>query len=331
MSVDRRLLNWGVFLVLLGGIPLAVAQGWIPRDVVARAWELWPLILIGAGIGLILGATPLRAIGGVIVAGTLGIMLGALLAVGFGGFSLGGLGCGGTMETAPQVLQESGSFDSGTGTVVLEANCASVEVATGTGSAWTVDVNGTEDTRPTVERADERLEVRSPNSNVVFPAGTQRASWRALLGTDTRFETLQVTLNAGDASLDLAGATISDLSFNGNAVGNTRLDLSDATVAQLDVTVNAGDVAILLPAGADLQGTVQGNAASVDLCAAGGVGLRLLVEENITASNNYDEKGLVQSGNAWETPGYADAATRVELRTTGSAVSYTLDPEDGCR
>jgi len=331
MSVDRRLLNWGVFLVLLGGIPLAVAQGWISRDVVTRAWELWPLILIGAGIGLILGATPLRAIGGVIVAGTLGTMLGALLAVGFGGLSLGGLGCGGGAGTAPQVLQESGSFDGGTGAVLLTANCASLEVATGAGSAWSIDVLGTADTRPTVERSGDHVEVRSPSSNVVFPLGTQRASWRAELGTDARYETLLVTLNAGDASLDLAGATVSDLTFDGNAVGDTRLDLSSAAVAQLDVTVNAGDVAILLPAGANLQGTVQGNAASVDLCAAAGVGLRLLVEDNITASNNYDEKGLVRTGNAWETAGYADAATRVELRTTGSAVSYTLNPEEGCR
>ncbi len=85
MSVDRRLLNWGVFLVLVGGVPLAVAQGWIPSETVANAWELWPLILIGAGIGLILSRTPLRALGGIIVAGTFGVILGAMLAVGFGG------------------------------------------------------------------------------------------------------------------------------------------------------------------------------------------------------------------------------------------------------
>lgn len=331
MSVDRRLLNWGLFLVLLGAVPLAVAQGWIPRDLVARAWELWPLILVGAGVGLILGATPLRALGGIVVSATLGVMLGALLAVGFGGFSLGGLGCGGGAGTAPQVLQESGSFDGGTGTVLLTANCASLEVATGAGSAWSLDVYGNADARPMVERTDDQLNVRSPNSNVVFPLGTQRASWRTELGRDTRFETLVMELNAGDASVNLAGATIAGLTFNGNAVGDTLLDLSGAAVAQLDVTVNAGDVAILLPANAGLQGTVQGNAASVHLCSAAGVGLRLLVEENITASSNYDEKGLVRSGNAWETPGYASAATRIELRTIGSAVSYTLNPEDGCR
>ena len=136
MSVDRRLLNWGVFLVLLGGVPLAVAQGWIPEDTVARAWELWPLILIGAGVGLILSRTPLRALGGIIVAGTFGVILGAMLAVGFGGFSVGNIGCGGANAGDAQVLQESGSFEggSGTGRVVLAANCASVQVTTQAGA-----------------------------------------------------------------------------------------------------------------------------------------------------------------------------------------------------
>lgn len=331
MSVDRRLLNWGVFLVLLGAVPLAVAQGWVPRDLVARAWELWPLLLVGAGIGLILGATPFRGLGGIVVSATFGVMLGALVAVGFGGFNIGGFACGGGGADAPQILQESGSFDGGTGSLVLAGNCASLEVATGAGSAWSIDVHGTENARPTVERTSDRIAVRSPNSAVVFPFGNQRASWRAELGTGTRFESLAMELNAGDASVNLAGATVSQLTFNGNAIGNTRLDLSGATVERLDVSVNAGDVAILLPAQADLRGEVEGNAASVDLCAPAGIGLRLLVDDNITSSDNYDGAGLVQSGSAWETPGYASAATRIELRTIGSAVSYTLNPKDGCQ
>jgi hypothetical protein len=102
-------------------------------------------------------------------------------------------------------------------------------------------------------------------------------------------------------------------------------------VARLDVAVNAADVAILLPRGAGLQGAIEGNAASVDLCAPGGVGLRLVADDNITASHNYGDAGLVRSGTAWESPGYASAASRIELRTTGSAVSFTLNPKDGCR
>lgn len=329
MSVDRRLLNWGVFLVLLGGIPLAVAQGWIPSDAVARAWELWPLILIGAGIGLILSRTPFRAIGGIIVAGTFGVILGGILAVGFGGIGIGNLGCGSAPPDAPQVLGETGTFEGGSGRVVVAANCAAVTVAATSGASWGVDVRGTESARPTVRQTADGLEVRSPEGPVVFPFDARRSTWRIDLGTDPRLD-LDVSLNAGEATLDMRGATIGRLGFEGNAIGNTRLDLSAATVDRLDVSVNAADLDLLLPA-SSLQGDVEGNAASVQICAPAGVGLRFVVDDNITASNNFGEQGLVERGNAWESPDYATAATRIELGTVGAAVSYDLNPEDGCR
>ncbi len=340
MSIDRRLLSWGVFLVLLGAVPLAVTQGWIPRDTVARAWELWPLVLIGAGIGLILSRTALSAIGGIVVAATFGVMLGALISVGFGGLTFGNLGCGGAVAGAPQIIDERGSFDGSTegepgdrlvtGSVTLTANCANVEVSTVPGAGWGVSVTGAENARPTVEQSGDRLVVRSPQAPIVFPFTTQRSTWRVDLGTDPRLD-LEITLNAGAATVDLGAATISRLVFHGNAVGDTRLDLSQATVERLDATINAADVAIRLPEAADLVGAVQANASSVDLCASARVGLRLLVEDNITASDNFGDRGLVRNGRAWETPGYAGAATQVELLLAGSAVSFSLELEGGCR
>ncbi len=185
MSVDRRLLNWGVFLILLGAVPLAVAQGWIPRDVVARAWELWPLILIGIGIGLILRRTPLHALGGIVVAGTCGLMLGALVAVGFGGFNVGAIGCGGAAADAPQVVTQQGAFAGGTPRVSLSATCASLRVATVPGAGWDVSVRGSDNARPTIDASADHLTVRSPDRTVVVPFQTQRASWQVDLGADS--------------------------------------------------------------------------------------------------------------------------------------------------
>ena len=93
MSVDRRLVNLGVFLLILGAIPLAVSQGWITRETVSHAWDLWPLILIGIGIGLILRRTPVHFVGGLLVAATFGTIFGAVLA---GGLSVGAFGCANT-------------------------------------------------------------------------------------------------------------------------------------------------------------------------------------------------------------------------------------------
>jgi len=330
MSVDRRLLNWGIFLVLLGGVPLAVAQGWITVDLVEHAWELWPLLLVGAGVGLILRATPFRALGGIVVSATFGVIVGSFIAVGFGGFSFGSLGCGAADPGAPQLVERSGSFSGNDATVQLVANCATVAVSTTPDAGWNVDVRGSENARPAIVESAGKLVVRAPDGPVAFPVSTRRASWAVTIGTDPRL-TFGLEVNGGGADVNLDGATLTRLTVDGNAIGDTRLDLEGTIVERLEVSVNAASIAILLPASADTKGRIEGNAASVELCAPAGVGLRLLVDDNITASNNYDTAGLVERGSAWETPGFASAATQIELATVGSAVSYALNPEDGCR
>ena len=89
---DRRLLGWGLFFVLLGAVPLAVQSGAIPRETVAQSWRLWPLILIGGGIGVLLQGTRAAVVGGLVVALTFGIIGGSVLA---GGIDIGAVGCGG--------------------------------------------------------------------------------------------------------------------------------------------------------------------------------------------------------------------------------------------
>ena len=328
MSVDRRLVNLGVFLLILGAIPLAVSQGWIARETVSHALELWPLILIGIGIGLILRRTPFHFVGGLLVAATFGMMLGGFLA---GGLSLGALGCGSAgAATDPSVLDEHGTFGGGTTSVVLRATCASLSVVPASGAGWGVTVNGTADARPYLDPAADRLEVQSPDTTVVVPfTDGRRSRWSVTLGTDVAY-TLDVNLNAGEANIDLAGLRVETLTAQGNAVGNSRLLLHDATVGRLDVQINAGDLKIGLPAAADLTGRIQANAASIELCADPGTGLRLRNTSELTG-DNFASAGLIRSDTTWESPGIGSAAHVVDLALNGGAASFTLNPPEGCR
>ena len=79
MHINRSLLNWGVFLIALGGIPLAVDQGWVESGIASDLGQLWPLILVGIGLGLILRWTPLAWFGGALVAATFGVIFGAAI------------------------------------------------------------------------------------------------------------------------------------------------------------------------------------------------------------------------------------------------------------
>jgi hypothetical protein len=329
MSVDRRLVNLGIFLLILGAIPLAVSQGWIARETISRAWELWPLILIGIGIGLILRRTPFHFAGGLLVAATVGTMSGALLA---GALSLGALGCGNAAAaTDPSILDEHGTFAGGTSSVVLRATCASLSVGPASGAGWGVTVTGTAGARPTLEQAANRLEVRSPDGPVVVPfADGRRSRWNVTLGSDAAYTLVDVNLNAGEANIDLAGLRVETLTAQGNGVGNSRLLLHDATVGHLDVQINAGDLKIGLPAGAGLVGRIQANAASVALCADPGTGLRLR-NTSVVSGDNFAAAGLVRAGSTWESPGVGSAAHIIDLALDGAANSFTLNPSEGCR
>ncbi len=79
VRIHRSFLGWGIFFILVGAVPLAFQAGWLTSEQVASAWTLWPLILVGIGLGLVLRRTPLEGLGGLIVAGVFGIIIGGLL------------------------------------------------------------------------------------------------------------------------------------------------------------------------------------------------------------------------------------------------------------
>ena len=45
MRINRGLLGWGLFFIVVGSVPLAVQSGLIDEDVVRRAWQL----IVGSG------------------------------------------------------------------------------------------------------------------------------------------------------------------------------------------------------------------------------------------------------------------------------------------
>ena len=57
---------------LAGAVPLLVRSGYLTSDQIGRLWDLWPLIIIGIGVGLILSRTRFDFLGGLIVAATFG-------------------------------------------------------------------------------------------------------------------------------------------------------------------------------------------------------------------------------------------------------------------
>jgi hypothetical protein len=323
MRVRRGFLGWGVFFILVGAIPLAVNAGYLAADQVDEWWTYWPLILIGIGVGILLSRTSYDWMGGLIVAATFGLIVGSLAATGVGGVPLTGCQPGSSNATA--FSTQTGQL-TGASSVGLELNCGEITVATAPGSTWTLDGSDDGGQGPIVEAGSTSLRVESRERT--FPFGGAGDTWRLTLPQDGPIA-IGVDLNAGAGDLVLGGAALDDVSVDMNA-GDIDLNLGGVSaIGGLDVGMNAGSIGITLP-NLSMEGAIEANAGAVDICTPPGVGLRIETGESITASYDYDDNGLIESDRTWTSPDFETAAVKIELRTSGNAASFDLNPEDGC-
>ncbi len=161
MHIRRGYLGWGVFLILTGAVPLLVRSGYLSEDQVDRLWTLWPLILIGIGVGLILSRTRFDFFGGLIVAATLGLMLGGLLSQGINVVSGGTCGSNVAGTSFPT---RDGTFS---GSTAADRSRAGLRGSHRRCRRW--DVLASRGQRQGRHRAERRIERRVARGQVARP------------------------------------------------------------------------------------------------------------------------------------------------------------------
>jgi hypothetical protein len=313
MRLDSGYLGWGVFFVVAGAIALAIEAGQIPDQ---AWWTYWPLLLVGAGLGLVLRRTPLEVIGG--------LMVGGSLATGFGGFTGVGSLPGGVCrigDDATPFADRTGSFG-GSASVDIELDCGTLAVATVPGAGWAVRGSDGDGSGPQIDTSAEDLEVDAVDGQ------SSPTAWLVDLPQDPSLS-VGLQLNAGSLQATFAGGHILELDLEVNA-GQARIDLTGvADIGAIDAGVNAGEVAITLPS-SSMTGSVEVNAGSVRLCAPPDVALRIETEGSVLASTDMSDAGLVQVDGTWISPDYDTAPIRIDLRVQANLGTVRLDPAEGC-
>jgi len=323
MHVRRGFISWGVFLICVGAVPLAVQLNVIDRDTAASLLRLWPLVLIGIGLGLLLRFTRAQALGGFVVAATFGVLVGVFLAGGTAGFG----DCGSGPATG-QSRTASGSVES-IARVRLEISCADVTVTQASDMTW--QAVATAERPPRVEQVGDLLTMTSADQPTVFwLAGRTRESWRVTL--PATLDTTYVTLNAARATFEFGSGPVLLFSGTFNAA-DVRLDLGSADMGNgpLNMVLNASTARVTLPAGGlGAAGSVTVNASTVDLCTAPELGLRITYDDTLS-SQNFAEAGLTQSGKTWQSANYGSAIARAELHISANVSTTNLNPAGGCQ
>jgi hypothetical protein len=317
MHVDRRLLGWGLFFILVGGIPLAVRANLLDRDLVGQWPLLWPVLLIAWGIGLLLRGTPIDWIGGAVAAITFGIMGGGLLATGAGGLPIA-TGCA-SNASAVAFPDRNGNLDAAA-QVNLEFNCGTLAVNAVEGAAWSLTGSDRDGSGPKVTSTSSLLSIQ-PDDGGGFP-GTGRSAWNVSIPRSPSIS-LGLTLNAGDGTVDLSGASIASTTMTLNA-GKVTFDLGTAkTVGDVNATVNAGAAALALPAG-ERDVNLSLNAGSLTVCLPAGAPVRVGWAGTL-GSNNFSEAGLNRvDDTTWTSSGFDAQSAHTELHVSANAGSFEL-------
>lgn len=317
MRVRRGFLFWGLFLIPLGAIPLLVRGGYLDEDLLTNAWQLWPLILVGLGIALLLGRSQAGLVGTIVIALTLGGIGGAAIAT--GPSWIGSISDCAPVGADTEQLSANGAFG-GPASVTVDLDCGSVDLVTAAGSGWTATAayRGPE---PRVESSGTSLTLRDPSGTE-----SHRQEWEVTVGADA-LRDISLTVNAAASTVTLDGAALASMRADLNA-GDLLLDASGATVATLDLSVNAGRIRVTLGDGAT-TGELDANAGGMELCVPADAGLELQVDEQLTFATNLDDRGLTRSGETWTRP--ATGGPVISLEISGNAASFTLDPDGGCK
>jgi hypothetical protein len=325
VRIDRRLLGWGLFLIIVGSIPLLVRGGYLATDVVGEWPSLWPLLLIGWGLGLLLRRTPGELLGSAISVSVLGIMVGGLIATGFGGFpSFGACGDG---TGAAGFADRTGTL-SNSGRISVEFNCGTLALKAIDGSDWSVGGKGPDGKGPVIEANAGRVVIKARDED--FKGFIDASSSWEIGVPRTPIIDLGVTLNAGEGTVDMTGATLDALNLTLNA-GSLTFDLARAAaLATVNATVNAGSATLDLPGGVtDVNLTV--NAGSITACLPAGTPLRVTWNGTL-GSNNLDSLGLDKiDDQQWMTNGLSAADDpHLELDVSANAGSFTLKLGGSC-
>lgn len=321
MHVRRGFLSWGLFLICLGAVPLAVQLNVISSDTAASLLRLWPLILIGIGLGLMLRFSRFQALGGFVVAATFGVLVGTFFAAGFPSISAA---CTGEQPTGAPINRTGTA--SGTLDLNAEFTCGEMTLSREGSGTWSVEARTGGET-PTIESGASSLRLKSVTATR-WPFGNdQRETWQVVLPTDVTLSA-NVTANAAKVNAVLGNGPIGSLNLTYNA-SDGRIDLSGGSTATLNGTLNASTVALILPGGT-FSGNITINAATLKVCSAAEVGLRITYDDTLS-SQNFADAGLVQSGKTWQSANYGSAAVHADLHISANVSTTTLNPAGGCQ
>lgn len=304
MKHERRGGLFGPLLLIGAGLLLLLnTLGVVEWSIWLSLLSLWPIILIGIGLDLLIGRR--STIGSLVVALVVLVLL-------FGGAWYLVQGAGPSGATAGHTISQP----------LAGVSEADVEIRAGAGNfrlgplaeedqliAGTVQLRPNQNLEEVYEtsgdKATYRLAIIGPNVTLAPTLGRSNAEqWDLDLSQEAAID-LDVTVGAGDAEVDL-----------------TRLDLS-----QFAFHIGVGDGTVVLPEQGQFQARVDGGIGKLIVRIPPEMAARVTIDSGL--GSTHVEGDFQRQGDVWLTPGYEDAENRVDLEVDMGLGSIVIETYSG--
>jgi len=257
--VRRREVVGPAVLLGVAGVFLAVNFGLAPWGIWASVLRMWPLLLVAGGLEIILArrSTILAVLSVLVLVGILG---GALVYTGGFRATRRSLTTEAVRFPLGDFTQAEVKISPAAGAFSLSALADSPQLIEGTVDVWAQE-NLISDFSIEDGVGAVRLESRS-EGGFFFPDEDLSRAWTLGLSPDIPL-TLDITLGAGESSLDLTALTLDALVMH-TGVGQTEIDLPSGDYAA-EISAGVGLLIINLPPNGSLTLEIKGGVGAIIL------------------------------------------------------------------
>lgn len=304
MKNERRGGLFGPLLLISAGLLFLLNNlGVVDWSIWRSLLSLWPIILIGIGLDLLIGRRSM--IGSLLVA----VLVLALL---FGG------GWYLVQQTAPSGAATSHTISqtlTGIDRAEIEIRAGAGDFRLGPAAGDGKLIEGGVSLRPN-QRLDESFTTSGSQATYRLAVTGPNVILTPTLGRDNG-ELWDLNLSQ-DASLDL------NLSVG---VGPADVDLSRLDLSQLAFHIGVGDATLIFPAQGRFHAKVDGGIGKLVLRIPDGMAARIQADSGIGGMEVDDE--FQRQGDVYVTPGYQDAENRVDIEVDIGLGSVVIESYRG--
>jgi len=315
-NVSYRSVFWPIILIGVGLVWLLSNLGIIPRESLWLLINMWPVLLVLAGLDLIF-ARSIPIIGVLLGLGVLILVVCVLL----GGLDLG-------IDTMPEVKQEAFEVSAeGVTAADIELNLSTqpvkvfalaesdklIEARIGHFGMIDFSAKGTE-----IKRVILHQTAFPDWFSLALPIPGEELDWEIALNPDIP-TALEIDCSTGSAGLDLEGLSLTDLKLD-MSTGNVHLNLpasSDAYTVYIDGST--GTLNLRLPADTGLSLRIDGSSGAMTIILPEGAAVQVRVNDSGAGSVSLPDGFTHVSGFAgqdagvWETADYENAAYQISI------------------